>query len=344
MSNQQHAVPVVKDVFPVAAIPGGEFRVRGEHLANGSRPEVLLGDVATHLVVSSESLLVVKVPDGATVGELTVRVGEQLSNAIDCEVGILVAEGLHPVASPVVDAQGNIFATLSGPRGQKTPVSVFKIDTNYDAAPFASDIMNASGLAIDRDQQVYVSSRYDGIIYQVSPHGEMSTYVEGMGVATGLTFDGDENLYVGDRSGTIFKISRDRQIYVYATLEPSIAAYHLAFGADGYLYVTGPTTSSFDSVHRVAPNGDVSTFFRGLGRPQGLAFDNQGQLYVSASYQGRRGIVRIAPDGQTGETFLSGSGIVGLAFAPSGAMIVTTTSSVYRVDVSVRALQLPPTV
>ena len=50
-----------------------------------------------------------------------------------------------------------------------------------------------------------------------------------MGVATGLAFDAVGNLYVGDRSGTIFKIAPDRQIFVFATLEPSVAAYHLAF-------------------------------------------------------------------------------------------------------------------
>ena len=58
-----------------------------------------------------------------------------------------------------------------------------------------------------------------------------------MGVATGIAFDREANLYVGDRSGTIFKIGRDRQIFVFATMEPSIAAYHLAFGNNGNLYV-----------------------------------------------------------------------------------------------------------
>ncbi len=71
-----------------------------------------------------------------------------------------------------------------------------------------------------------------------------------------------ENLYVGDRGGTIFKISRTRQIYVFATLEASIAAYHLAFGTDNHLYVTGPTTSSFDSVYRISPAGEVETYYR----------------------------------------------------------------------------------
>jgi sugar lactone lactonase YvrE len=176
-------------------------------------------------------------------------------------------------------------------------------------------------------------------VYQVEQNGSMSVYVEGMGVATGMAFDEEENLYVGDRSGTIFKISRERQIYVFATLEASLAAYHLAFGPDGYLYVTGPTTSSFDSVFRVSHAGDVEVFYRGLGRPQGLAFDVDGNLYVAASYGGRRGVVRFSPDGK-GELFLSGPGIVGLAFTPSRSIAVTTTNALYRVDAGLQGRPL----
>ena len=175
-----------------------------------------------------------------------------------------------------MDSFGNIYVTFSGSRGQKTAVSVYKIDLNYNSKPFASEIMNATGLAFDKAGTLYISSRYDGIIYQATSAGNVSVYVEGMGVATGIAFDPDENLYVGDRSGTVFKISRARQIYVFATLEPSIAAYHFAFGNDGYLYVAGPTTSSFDSVNRISPAGEVETYYRGLGRPQGLAFDAEG--------------------------------------------------------------------
>src|SRR6202162_86437 len=158
--------------------------------------------------------------------------------------------------------------------------------------PFINDLITAPSLAFDRHGQLYISSRYDGIVYQATPNGNMSVYVEGMGVATGIAFDDEDNLYVGDRSGTIFKISPNRQIYVFATLEPSISAYHLAFGPDRYLYVSGPTTSSFDSVQRISSAGHVEMFYRGLGRPQGMAFDVAGNLFVAASLGGRRGVVR----------------------------------------------------
>jgi sugar lactone lactonase YvrE len=279
------------------------------------------------------------VPEGASAGELVIESGTQSSEAWACDIGVLLADSLHPVASPAVDSFGNIFTTFSGSRGQKVPVAVFKIDLNFNVKPFINDLMNATALAFDTEGMLYISSRNDGFIYQVTPNGNMSVYVEGMGVATGLAFDREQNLYVGDRSGTIFKISPNRQIFVFATLEPSIAAYHLAFGPDGHLYVTGPTTSSFDAVHRINEHGEVEVFYRGLGRPQGLAFDEAGTLYVAASIAGRKGVVRIDPDREA-DLFLSGPGIVGLSFMPSRAMAISTTNAIYRVDVGIKGLTL----
>jgi sugar lactone lactonase YvrE len=325
----------ISEVTPAAAIPGGEFQIRGKGLTNEERPRARFGDVTAPVVFGSESLVIVKVPEGVSRGELVL--GEAVWR---CDIGVQIADGVHPVANPVVDARGNIYTTLSGSAGQRTPVSVYRIDTNLRAKPLLTDIMNATGLALDAEGLLYVSSRHDGVVYQVSAGGNAVSYVEGMGVATGIAFDREDNLYVGDRSGTVFKISRQRQVYVFATLEPSIAAYHLAFGDDGYLYVTGPTTSSYDVVHRISPKGDVEVFYRGLGRPQGLAFDARGNLYVAASLAGRRGVVRISPDANA-QLFLSGPSIVGLAFSPSHAMILTTTNAVFRVDVGIEGRPLP---
>jgi sugar lactone lactonase YvrE len=78
----------------------------------------------------------------------------------------------------------------------------------------------------------------------------------------------------------------------------------------------------------------VQVFYRGLGRPQGLAFDAEGRLYVAASLGGRKGIVRLAAEGAP-ELYLSGPQIVGLAFTPSRALAVATNGGVYRVDVGI---------
>lgn len=330
--------PQISQVQPEAAITGGELYIRGKGLTgltSVDRPRVTIGDVAAPVVIGSNSLVIVKVPEGASAGELIVENGKQISEAWSCDIGIQIAENLHPVTSPAVDSIGNIYTTFSGSRGQKVPVAVYRIDLNFSATPFVNDMMNATAIAVGRDGFIYISSRFDGVVYQVSPNGNMSVFVEGMGVATGLAFDDENNLYVGDRSGTIFKISPTRQIFVFATIEPSISAYHLAWGPDQHLYVSGPTTSSFDSIYRVAHNGDVDTFYRGLGRPQGMAFDAEGNLYSAASYMGRKGVVKITPNREA-KLFVSGPGIVGLAFSPSRAMIISTTNAIFRVDVGVR--------
>lgn len=333
--------PHIEAVYPAAALPGGEVRIIGSGLRpiELRRPRVLFGEVDGSVVISSDDFCVARVPQGASSGPVTVATDGHSSNPQQLYVAVPIAENLHPVTSPAIDSEGNIFATFSGSRGQKVPVSIFRIDTNYNVKPFLSEMMNPTAIAFDRGGQMYVSSRFDGTVYRVASNGTVSSYAEGMGIATGIAFDKDENLYVGDRSGTIFKIGRDRQIFVFATLEASVSAYHLAFGPKGDLFVTGPTTSSFDCVHKIDPHGNVSTFYRGLGRPQGLAFDNGGNLYVAASLSGKRGIVRITPDGKA-SLVVAGPGLVGIAFAPGRSAVLATTSGIHHLSWDVQGHSL----
>jgi sugar lactone lactonase YvrE len=335
--------PHIDTVLPCDSLPGGEVRIVGNGLrpAQLRRPQVRFGELEGAVVISTDNFVVARVPEGATSGPVVVSADGTSSNGYHVNVAVAIAENLHPVANPALDADGNIYATFSGTRGQKVPVSIYKIDINYHVKPFLTELMNATGIAFDRAGQMYVSSRFDGTVYRVAPNGTMAAYAQGMGVATGMAFDPDENLYVGDRSGTIFKIGRDRQIFVFATLEPSVSAYHLAFGPDRNLYVTGPTTSSFDAVHKINGQGEVVTFYRGLGRPQGLAFDIDGNLYVAASLAGKRGIIKITPDAQA-SVVVAGSNLIGLAFAPGRSAVLATTSAVHHLAWDIQGRPLLP--
>jgi hypothetical protein len=335
--------PRIEGVAPALALAGGEIRITGSGLRPQElrRPKVQFGDIEGSVVVSSDAFLVARVPEGATSGSVVVAADGHVSNAHAVKVAALIAENLHPVTNPALDPEGNIYVTFSGSRGQKVPVAIFKIDTSYNVKPFVAEMMNATSIAFDRQGQMYVSSRHDGAVYRVAPNGNMTTYAEGMGVATGIAFDREQSLYVGDRNGTIFKISRDQQVFVFATLEPSVSAYHLGFGPTGELFVTGPTTSSFDKVYKIDPNGTVSTFYKGLGRPQGLAFDADGNLYVAASLSGKRGVVKITPDGKA-NLEVAGQGLVGLAFAPGRSAILATTNSVHHLSWNIQGLPLLP--
>ena len=70
-------------------------------------------------------------------------------------------------------------------------------------------------------------------------------------------------------------------------------------------------------------------FYRGLGRPQGLAFDREGNLHVAASLGGKRGIVKITPDGNA-SLAVAGPNLVGLTFASGRSAILASTSAVYH--------------
>jgi len=335
----------IKTVVPQAALPGGEVVIEysGMQLRGTTRPEVRFGDFSGQVTLASSEQIIAKVPESSAetgASELFIISNGDSSRPYPYEVGRKLASNLHPVANPAIDSEGNIYVTYSGSRGQKSPVSVYKVTAKGAVTPLVTDVMNATGLAFSMVGDLYISSRFDGNVYRVTPGGSLETYIEGMGIATGLAFDRAGNLFVGDRSGSIFKISPNKEIFVYATLEPSIAAYHLAFGFDDHLYVAGPTTSSFDSIYRVSPSGEVDRFFTGLGRPQGLAFDIEGTLYCVASHRGRRGIFNFR-NIQKPELAVAGLGLVGLAFDYEENLIVADASSVYRVRLGIVGKPLP---
>jgi sugar lactone lactonase YvrE len=339
------ATPKINKLWPVAGVAGGEIFISCEDFdtSNFRLCKVFFGNKMGRIVSASLNRVIVAVPELTDAEDrqagIKLRAGDLESNVVTFKAGEKLADNLHPVANPAFDSEtGNLYVTLSGRRGQKVPVSVWKISPSGEMSPFLSDIVNPTGIAFDKEGTMYVSSRYDSNVYRISPFKEAEVFARNLGIATGLAFDKQGRLYVGDRQGTVYRVNEVGDAQPFATLEPSVAAYHLAFGPDGYLYVTGPTASSFESVSRISPNGEVTRYFTGLGRPQGLAFDQDGNLYVAASLHGHRGIARITPDKQA-EMFVAGPSVVGLTFDDAGNMIVATTREVYRVPVGIKGLQ-----
>ena len=173
--------PQIESVTPPAAISGGEFEVRGRGFVANGDPQVRarIGRVSARLVVGGSRYVVVRVPEEATDGELVVDNGANSSQPFACAIGLTIAENLHPVANPAVDRDGNIYSTRSGSRGEKVPVSVFKIDLNFDVKPFISDIVNPTGLIFNKEGTLLISGRNNGTIYAVTRGGKMEVYAEG---------------------------------------------------------------------------------------------------------------------------------------------------------------------
>jgi sugar lactone lactonase YvrE len=333
--------PRIDDIVPAAALPLGEVELIGAHLgplAFGP-PAVLVDGFPAHVLMSRSTRLTLRVPEDAATGLVEVRSPSGASNAAPIRIARELSDSLHPVTSPAVSRSGMIYATISGPRGKQTAVSIVRISPEGRGTPFVTGILNATGLAFNPDGDLFVTGRAEGNVYRIDPSGEPSVYAEGMGVATGAVFDAEGNLFVGDRSGTIFKIDTQRRIFVYATLEPSPAAYHLAVDTAGTLYVTAPSLNSNDAIWAIDPHGQASVWYRGLGRPQGLALSKDGDVYVTACLHGRRGLVRITETGDA-SLVLAGPNMVGVAFSPLGTTVITTNDAVYDVDLGVEGISI----
>ena len=82
--------PQISEVSPSAAIPGGELVIRGKGLTAADRPQARFGDVAAPIVIGSESLLIVKVPEGADRGDLSLGGSDDV--AWRCDIGIQIAD------------------------------------------------------------------------------------------------------------------------------------------------------------------------------------------------------------------------------------------------------------
>jgi sugar lactone lactonase YvrE len=333
--------PRIDNIVPAAALPLGEVELIGAHLgplAFGP-PAVLVDGHSAHVLMSRPTRLALRVPEEASTGFVEVRSPSGASNSAPLHVANQLSEGLHPVTSPAVSRSGMIYATISGSRGKQTPVSIVRISPDGRGTPFVTGILNATGLAFNPDGDLFVTSRAEGNVYRIDASGESTIYAEGMGVATGAVFDADGNLFVGDRSGTIFKIDSERKIFVYATLESSPAAYHLAVNKEGTLFVTAPSLNSNDTVWAIDTHGQASVWYRGLGRPQGLALSKNGDVYVTACLHGRRGLIRITAAGEA-SLVLAGPNMVGVAFSPLGTTIVATNDAVFDVDLGVEGMTL----
>jgi sugar lactone lactonase YvrE len=330
----------ILSINPSKAIPGGEVFVECENFevdANSDYGCYFDGQKA-RLIGASENRLIAIVPENFDTTDVEVHLesGGERSDSVRITVGKKLVDDMHIVANPAVDPKDDsIILTRSGSRGQQLPITLFRLETDGYLQEIPADVMNPTGAAFDASGQLFVTARADGEVFRINREGEAVSTTSGVGIATGLAFDKRGDMFVGDRSGTIYRVSGFGSPEIFGSLDPSVSAYHLAFGPDGNLYVSAPGLSSHDSIYSFDSSGYESEFYRGLGRPQGLAFDQDGNLYAAACLRSRRGIVKISPEKEA-EIFIAGMNVVGLCINRKGEMIVATNEAVFSLPLGIQ--------
>jgi len=333
---------VISAIRPAWAVPGAIVSIDGVHLplpAEGP-PHILVGAVDARVTSASHRTVRLLVPPESEGGTLAVRIDELPGETVYLQVARVIGTGIHQVDSPVFGQDGRLYCTVSGGRGTKAAVPLFRINLNADGArePIAVELANPTSMALGPDGRLYVSSRFDGHVYRLLEDDRLELYATELGTATGLAFGSDGSLYVGDRSGTILRVSPDRQVETFATIPASIAAFHLAMGPDEALYITAPTLATHDAVYRVSRDRMVDVIYSGFGRPQGLAFDSTGALYVVDALAGSSGLYRLDPAAPSAapELVVSAPSLIGVAFDPQGGLVLASADTVWRLDCPLR--------
>ncbi len=333
--------PQISTVTPEAAIPGGEFQIRGAGLAKSERPRVTIGDMEAPIVIGSDSCVIVRVPEGASAGELVVANGALEQPGLDLR---------H--RNP--DRRESVSGRQPGGGFLRQHLrDLQRIARAEDAGVGLQDRSELQLEAVrERDHERHragVRQSRHAVHFQPLRRHRLSGHLRRQRV--GRTWKAwawppasrsiRTKTCTSATAAARFSRSAARARFTFSP-RWSLPSPRIISRSERTAICTSPDPPRRASIRCIAfrRHGEVETYYRGLGRPQGLAFDAEGRLYVAASLGGRRGVVRFDHD-RNPELFLSGPGIVGLAFTPSRALVVCTNNALYRVDVGIAGRPLP---
>ena len=324
---------IITSVTPSMGVPEGVLSIQCCGFTPGLSSSVLLGDVPASIASASEDRIIIRLPESPHCLGLSLQFGGKTSPVYPFNLATRLAMELHPVANPVVAPDGSLITTISGERGQQVSQPLVRVTRQGDTIPFECEIMNPTGLAFSLDGQLYVTSRNDGTVLRYTNFDNLEVVAEELGVPCGIVFDSKGLLYVGDRTGKIFRIDSSGNKEEFASLEPSIAAYHLAIDAEDRIYVTGPTFSMRDNLYRISKEGSVEVLLEGLARPQGMVFLPDGGLLISAGYKGLKGVFQYSPVDGSVRHVIAAPILVGLAISGTD-IYFATGNSIYSAQLS----------
>jgi len=237
-----------------------------------SQPDEIFFLTATDAAASRNTSLPVTLPAPRVVSTLG---GNPLGLAVDTDNNLFVADSLAGSVVQVTIA-GATAAILRGEEAK-------------------GGSLGPNALAFDTAGTLYLSNAATYSILTVSPNGATQALAADVNYPVAMIFDRDNVLYVAQiGSDTVDRIHPDgrRDTWVTGIRNPT----GLAFSPSGQLYVCNSDRGN-SGIYRIQAGGAPEVFVAPFADAlEGMAFDQEGYLYVAEGYQGV--IYRISPAGE----------------------------------------------
>ncbi len=273
------------------------------------------------------------------------------------------SNGLNDPYGVVVDKHGNIYASEGGEHNRIIKITPDGVTTTLagskegfaDGAGALAAFNTPSGLAIDKDGNLYVADTGNNAIRKVTPEGVVTTLAGGKAEKQfngplGVAVDKAGNVYVADTyNDRIQRVNADGKVSTLAGngqpgfVDGPQAQFDtpcaIALAPNGEVLVADTRNSA---IRAISPNGTVRTLAQAgsderdalLRRPVSLAVTHDGVAYVADSRLGR--IVQVTPAGEVrglvgvGISYPIGDAVAmrlrapnGIALAADGTLLVT---------------------
>ena len=196
------------------------------------------------------------------------------------------------------------------------------------ATLFASGFNRPTGMIRDANGNLYIANSGDNTISLVSPSGTVSTFASGFNIPVGLAFDTNGNLYVANGgNGTISRVTPDGTTSVFANGFDSVPVINAIASniTQGLAFDDQGnlfvTNHISGTVSKVTPAGSVSTFASGFNSPSNLIIDGSNNLYVIN--EGNDTVSTVTPSGFV-STYYKGISVESacLAFDQNGNLYI----------------------
>jgi DNA-binding beta-propeller fold protein YncE len=278
----------------------------------------------------------------------------------------------HSLAAMVIAGAMLLLAVCPAPAqnlfvGCYGTQTITEIPASGPNITIAGGLNYPTGLAFDKKGNLFESDQFSGNIYEFAAGTwAQSTFQSGLNQPSQLVFDRVGNLLVNTAGDQILEFTPDGRQSVYASGPGFSTTIGMAMNRDGDLFVGNLNGGEAGAgyISRVTRRGKISTYATGISYPSGLAFDDDGNLFVSSG-NGYGTITKITPQGNQ-SVFASGLNqpapivfdrrgdlVVGdeglyqepgdiTIFAPDGTKLAVNTSVNKPTSLAFQGMSLPP--